>query len=172
MNYRRSCCFLFLAAWLTFLFPMRLFGAVPNLFEGELNTCNRINQAMAGGQSFESAFTGLIQSYSGEQNPGLLASIQRTLIHHAVLTCGHDPSVVVPAAYRAGLPLPLVVGAAEAAGVVRDEITSALVQAGLTRSEIQAAFVRAGGPPESTIGLFLPPAIEMAGLGPASPFRP
>lgn len=145
---------------------------LPPLFEGELDVCRNVQREVSRGMSLEESLKLFIQGHE-TGDPAIRGSIQRTLIHRAIRLCRYDPSVVVTAAYHAGVPLPLVVGAAEAAGAGHDVITSALVGAGLAASEVRAAFIQAESPPESSVRLFLPPVFEVGnGLGPASPFRP
>ncbi|MBI3596543.1 MAG: hypothetical protein HY203_05255 [Nitrospirae bacterium] len=144
----------------------------PPLFEGELNVCHRVNQEKAKGRSLEEAIQTVIRAIQPQDSLSL-DSLRRTTIHHAIQTCRYDPSVVVTAAYRAGVPLSLVVGTAEAAGAGRDAITAALVQAGATPSEVRAAFFQAQTPAEPSVSLFPPSFFEVGnGLGQASPFSP
>lgn len=148
------------------------FADLPPLFEGELDLCRSVQREVSQGKSFEESLGSFIQGHQTD-DPAMLGSIQRTIIHRAIRLCRYDPSAVVIAAYRAGVPLPLVVGAAEAAGAGHDLITAALVQAGVAASEVREAFVQAESPPESSVRLFLPPVFEVGnGLGQASPFRP
>ncbi|HEY5595045.1 MAG TPA: hypothetical protein VIL61_07810 [Nitrospiria bacterium] len=148
------------------------FADLPPLFEGELDVCRNVQREVSRGMSFEESLGQFIREYQAD-DPAMLGSIQRAIIHRAIRLCRYDPSAVVIAAYLAGVPLPLVVGAAEAAGAGHDVITSALVGAGAAASEVREAFVRAEAPPESSVGLFLPPVFEAGnGLGQASPFRP
>jgi len=162
------------AVLLASLFPLwslPSLAELPPLFEGELNVCNRVNQERAKGRSLEEAVQTLIGSMQTEENVSV-ESLQRTVIHHAIRTCRYDPSAVVIAAYRAGVPLSVVAGSAEEAGGGRGVINAALVQAGANASAVQAAFVRAETP-ESSVNPFPPSPFEAGGgLGQASPFNP
>jgi hypothetical protein len=160
-----------LSAILILLWSIPSLAQLPPLFEGELNVCNRVNQERAKGLSLEQAIQSVIGSVQPEESISL-ESLQRTVIHHAIRTCRYDPSVVVTAAYRAGVPLPVVAGSAEEAGAGRDVITAALVQAGANVSAVQAAFVRAETP-EPSVNPFPSSPFEVGGgLGQASPFNP
>lgn len=145
---------------------------LPPLFEGDLNVCKKVQQERAKGRSLEEALHSVIQDIQPEEFISL-ASVQRTILHHAIRTCGYDPSTVMTTAYQAGIPLPLIVGSAEAAGVGRGEISSALVKAGFSPSQIGSAFARAETPREPSVTLFPSPDFEVGtGLGQASPSRP
>jgi len=144
---------------------------LPPLFEGELNICHRVNQERAKGRSLEESIQTVIRSVQPNETVSL-GSLQRTVIHHAIQTCGFDPSAAVTGAYEAGVPLSLVVGSAEAAGAGRDVITAALVQAGVAPSAVRSAFFRTETA-EPSGGLFPPSVVEIGGgLGQASPFSP
>jgi len=161
-----------LSSSLILLSSFQSLAELPPLFEGELNVCHRVNQERAKGRSLEEAIQTVIQSVQPDETLSV-DSLQRTVIHHAIKTCPFDPSVVVTAAYHAGVPLSLVVGSAEAAGAGRDVITTALVQAGATPSQVQTAFFRAQTPSEPSMSLFPSPSVEIGGgLGQASPFSP
>lgn len=171
MRYAKpSVAFLFAFLFLLSSFPS--IAELPPRFEGELNVCNRVEREKAKGRSLEEALRAVILDTDSNESASL-DSLHRTVIDRAIRTCRYDPSVVVTAAYRAGVPLPLIVGSAGAAGVGRDAITAALVRAGMASSEVRAAFIQTEAPPEPSVSLFLPPPFETGGgLGQASPFRP
>jgi hypothetical protein len=167
---RLSVAVLFASLFLFSSFPS--IAELPSLFQGELNVCNRVQQERAKGRSLEEALRTVILAIQPEESISL-DSVRKTIIHHAIRICRYDPSVVVTAAYHAGIPLSIIVGAAEASGVGRGAIKAALVQAGLTSSQVGEAFVQAETPPEPSVSLFLSPVFEVGtGLGQASPFRP
>lgn len=169
-NSRFLVAVLFALLFLLFSFPA---GAeLPSLYQGELNVCNRVQQERAKGRSLEEALRSVILSIQPEESISL-DSVRSAIIHHAIRTCGYDPSVVVTAAYHAGIPLSIIVGSAAASGVGREAITAALVQAGLSSSQVRDAFDQAETPPAPSVSLFLSPVFEVGnGLGQASPFRP
>ena len=161
-----------LFAFLFLLPSVPSIAELPPLFEGELNVCNRVEQERAKGRSLEEALRTIILAMKSNESSSL-DSLRRTVIHNAIQICHYSPHVVLAAAYRAGVPLPLVIGAAEAAGVSRDAIASALFQAGAPSAQVRAAFDQAERLPEPPVSLFLPPPFETGGgLGQASPFRP
>ena len=162
-----------LLAGLVLSLPAPGFAAIPEIYSGELNTCQQIAAETARGRSLEASITSLIRSYNKASDRDLLPSIQRAIIDHSIRTCGHNASIVVVAAYRAGVPLPVVVGSAWAAGVSRSSISLSLLRIGVDLTDVEAAFMRAEAPPEPPVALFhAPPFTVEGGLGSASPFRP
>jgi hypothetical protein len=162
------------AVLLASLIPLWSFPSLAQFqpyFEGELNVCNRVNQETAKGRSLEEAVQSIVESVRPQESISL-ESLQRAVIHHAIRTCPYDPSVVVTAAYRSDVPLPVIVCSAEEAGAGREVITAALVQAGANASAVQASYV-CPETPQSSVNPFPPSPFEVGGgLGPASPFSP
>lgn len=163
------CSCLFLAICLS---AAPAFADLPPLFEGELNVCNSVEQERTKGKSLEEALRTFILKHEAD-DPGILNSIRRTIIHHAIQTCGFDAAVVIGAAYQAGLSLDLVAGAAMGAGINEAMITQSLIAAGVDPNTIEGVFESAKALPEPPDSDFLPPPFQVgSGLGQASPFVP
>ena len=148
------------------------FADLPPLFEGGLDVCNGVEQERAKGKSLEEALRAFILKHEAD-DPMVLNSIRRTIIHHAIKTCRFDAAVVIGAAYQAGLPLDLVAGAAMGAGINEAMITQSLIAAGVDPDTAKSVFELAKVLPEPPASDFLPPPFQVGGgLGQASPFLP
>lgn len=166
--HRSSCLCLFFVICLS---AVPAFADLPPLFEGELGVCNGIEQEKAKGKSLAEALRTFILRHETD-DPMILNSIRRTIIHHAIQTCHFDAVVVIGAAYQAGLSIDLVAGAAMGAGMNEAMITQSLIAAGADPNTVKSVF-ESKVLPKPPVSGFLPPPFQVgSGLGQASPFLP
>jgi hypothetical protein len=139
---------------------------VPPLFKSKSYVCDAIHERRASGQTLTQALTSFIRGHQSN-DPELLQSMQRTIIHNAIAVCRLDATIVMAAAYSAGIPPELIVFAALAAGVDKSEIEIILVRLGVDLKTVADAMDEARRP--KRVELKLPPGNE---LGPSTPFLP
>lgn len=148
------------------------FADLPPLFEGGLDVCNGVEQERAKEKSLAEALRTFILKHEAD-DPMVLNSIRRTIIHHAIQTCRFDAAVVIGAAYQAGLSIELVAGAAMGAGMNEAMITQSLIAVGVDPNTVKSVFELAKVLPEPPVSEFLPPPFAVgSGLSQASPFVP
>lgn len=140
------------------------------LLEGDLDTCNRIEQAYAEGKSMEDALVAFIQNFDSS-DPKLLYSIHRTILYNAIVECEHPPEIVIRASFSSGLPLDMIVQTALMAGVKDFVITATLFNLGVDSYLVANAIDMVDTP--LIVDAFLSSPFEVqSGLEPASPFSP
>ena len=145
-------------------------GQMFPLLEGDLDTCNRIEQEYAEGKSIESALVSFIQNFDSS-DPELLYSIQRTIFYNAIVECEHPPEIVIRAGFSSGLPLDMIVQTALLAGVEEFVITATLFNLNVDPYLVANAIESVHAP--LIMDAFLSPPFEVqSGLEPASPFTP
>jgi len=159
----------------------------PKRYEGELNLCDKVSADLKTGKSVESALVDSFISYSN-QSVQDSRSIQRAIVFSAIQSCHYDGGVVVRAAIRIDMNLPLLVLSLSESGVGLETIRDALHQAGIsseaTNAAIEAAMLEEETSSQRKADALPPPfevvveggssgtAVNGGGLGPASPYIP
>jgi hypothetical protein len=143
---------------------------LPPLYEGEIGVCNAVERDRLKGETLEDALKSLLNSIQ-TNDPEVLGSMRRTILHNAIRICNYDPVTVIAAAYEAGLSLELVVGAAIGAGINKAVVAVTLNNLGVDPQTVASAIDLLKA--TLTVDLFLPaPFTAGSGLGQASPFAP
>lgn len=170
----------------TFARPMMLLGiaiqlvastassvaaAAPPLYDGELNVCNSLARATAGGMSVPAATGAVLRGFDAD-DPATLNSIQRTVIQHAIALCRQPPAEVLTGAYQAGVGLDVILAAAFGAGISEARAFDLLQAAGAAPGALARAAQIIQTPEAFAAAGLPPPVIIIGGLGqaPSSPF--
>ena len=149
-------------------FSASVLGQSFPLLEGDLDTCNRIEQGYAEGKTMEEALVSYIQNFDSSDSE-LLYSIQRTILYNAIVGCEQPPEIVIRAGFSSGLPLDMIVQIALVAGVKEFVIKAALFNLDVEPYLVANALDTVNAP--LIVDEFLSPPFEVqSGLEPASVF--
>ena len=169
MVIKRSAGALSLIAFLL-LIATPAMAEVPPLFEGEIGVCNAVERDRLQGETMKDALKSLVNSMQ-TNDPEILGSMRRTIIHNAIRICKYDPAIVIAAVYEADLPLDLIIGAGVGAKVGKAVIVNTLVDLGVQPEAIASVLDQIRAP--ETVDFYLPPPfVAGSGLGQASSFIP
>ena len=147
----------------------------PPKFKGELNVCEKVNTAVKQDKTPEEALIAVFLFYS-QQPSDVYESIQRSIVDVAVNGCLMDGVIVINAAVRVGMKLPLLILSLAESGVSKEIVKEVLLQAGVDPLAIEDAIevarheIREMSPVQAPVSSL--PSEFSTDPGQASPFAP